>query len=299
MTYMFFLPLLVYGVHLALAGDMSLLLIATASFLIALFPNAFAQFEQLTKQKNPAVSECFSDRLDYLLPDFLITADVAVEGPAALCRSLVKQLFRESKEELWCLSDCLECFETFHESNESISDFIFRLENRARVPMPFSVVLEGQLQGDIEDAIARSKDRPFRLITLGFAMPTSSSKFLILDSEMPARVVAEMEGIQQSLILSENSLTCEPANDFGDYRAPSGSSLNLIGNSSGKHRASSRDKSKGFNFPLRRNVINKAKPSFRRLATQNQVSEGLSEQVGRSDAISDITTRLRQLGHGI
>jgi hypothetical protein len=298
-TYIFFLPLLVYGFHLALAGDMSLLFITTASFLIALVPNAFTRFAQLTEQKNPEVSEGFPDRLDYLLPDFSITADVAVEGPAALCRSLVRQLFRESKEELWCLSDCLECFETFHESNESISEFISRIENRASVAMPFNVVLEAQPQVELEAAIARLADRPFRLITLGFSLPTSSSKFLILDNALPARVVAEIEGIQQRLILSENSLTCQPANDFGDYRAPSGSSLNLIGNSSGKHRASSRDKSKGFNFPLRRNVINKAKPSFRRLTTQNQVSEGLSEQVGSSDAISDITTRLRQLGHGI
>ncbi len=296
---MFFLPLLVYGVHLALAGDLFLLLITTASFLIAFVPNAFARFEQLTKQRDPEPSEGLQECVDYSLPDISITADVAVEGPVELCQSFVKQLFRESKDELWCLSDCLECFETFHDSRESISEFISRLENRAGVPMPFSVVLEGQLQGDLEDAIARLRDRPFRLITLGFALPTSSSKFLILDSALPARVLAEVKGIQQSLILSENSLTCQPANDFGDYRAPSGSSLNLIGNSSGKHRASSRDKSKGFIFPLRRNVINKAKPSFRRLTTQNQVSEGLSKQVGRSDAISDITTRLRQLGHGI
>ncbi len=299
MTYIFFLPLLIYGIHLALAGDMSLLLITTASFLIAFIPNAFARFEQLTKQENTELSEGFPDRLDFSLPDFSITADVAIEGPAELCRSFVKQLFRESKEELWCLSDCLECFETFHESNESISEFISRIENRASVPMSFNVVLEGQHQGDLEYAIARLADRPFRLITLGFSLPTSSSKFLILDNALPARVVAEIEGIQQRLILSESSLTCQPANDSGDYRASSGSSFNLIGNGGGKHRASSRDKPKWFNFPLRRSVIDKAKPGFRRLATQNQVSESLSEQVGSSDSISDITTRLRQLGHGI
>lgn len=299
MTCIPFLPLLVYGAHWALAGDMSLLLITTASFLIAFAPNVIARLEQLTKQKNPDVSEGFPDCLDFSLPDFSITADVAVEGPAELCRSLVKQLFRESKEELWCLSDCLECFETFHDSNGSISEFIYRIENRASVAMPFSVVLEGQNRGDLEDAIARLVDRPFRLITMGFSLPTSETKFLILDSAMPARVVAEIEGIKRRLILSENSLTSQPANDFGDYRAPSGSSFNLIGNGSGKHRASSSNKSKRFNFPLRRNVIDKAKPGFRRLATQNQVSESLSEQVGSSDSISDITTRLRQLGHGI
>lgn len=298
-NYVFFLPPLVYGIQLAIAGDWSLLLITSVSFLIAGLPKILGSIAELNQHKSEEANENQFEHVNYVLPDVAITGDVSIEGDTDICRSFAKQLFWDSKEELWCLSDCLVCYESLDKSTETMAQFISRLEDRAKVPLPFTLVLESKPEGELEDLLLRLVDRPFRIISLGFALSTANSKFRILDGLMPARVSGQIAGEPKSLILSEDSLTGQPAYDLGDYGPPTSNSLDLIGGGGGKHRTPSSNKPKWFDFPLRRNVINKAKPGFRSSVIQNQMSQGLSEQVRGADSITDISTRLRQLGHGI
>ena len=96
-----------------------------------------------------------------------------------------------------------------------------------------------------------------------------------------------------------SSLPGQTRDDLGDLRSPTGYSLDLIGEISTKHGSSGGNKSKGLNFPLWRAVVDPAKRSKRTIAAKNQVGHGATGEVTGANAVTDISTRLANLGHRI
>lgn len=281
-----------------MAGDLSLLVIASASFLISLLPKIL---EALLATNNPAqdADESITNALkDYVLPDFLTTGDLAIQGELELCRRLAENLLGASNLELWALTDCLDCFESISKY-ESQEEFYTKLKGRARVPLPFNLIVESEIPGELEKLLDSFPERSFRVVQLGHDNSNSLSRLWVIADGDLLKVSGEIGGEQVKLILAGDSLTREPGDDFRNERPATSSSLDLVSNTSSKHRTTRSDKPKRFNFPIRRRVIDKAQTSFSGLSNQNQIGQGFPEQVGGANAIPDIATRLRQLGHGI
>ena len=94
-------------------------------------------------------------------------------------------------------------------------------------------------------------------------------------------------------------LASQASDDLGNDRPPAGDSLNLIGQVSADQSTAGSDKPKRFNFPLWRIVVNPAQRRQVSAAAKQQVGHRSAGEVAGADTVTDIATRLANLGHRI
>ena len=292
------LPLTLYGIHLAVSGDFLLLILIFLSAAVWALP-------KLLSEQNPRLQEVEETSgtgiLDagkhvFALPPKQITGDITLGGPTEACTSFVSKLFHDAVEEIWCLADLgLNCYKIIAwDSSSDIRDLL----DRSKISLPFTVIAD-------EESWQRlmvspwPQDRSFRLILLSAkALSTQSNLFVSITRE-GIRAQGNLGDQNVELILRDELLASEPADNLRQERASASGSFQLVGQASGKHRSSSSNESKWFNFPAWRVVIDKTKLRFRALSSKNQVRQSLASEVRGADAVSDVSARLRNLGHGV
>lgn len=94
-------------------------------------------------------------------------------------------------------------------------------------------------------------------------------------------------------------LASQASDDLGDDRPPASDSLNLIGQVGADQSTAGSDKPKRFNFPLWRMVVHPAQRRQVSAAAKQQVGHRSSGEVAGADTVTDIATRLANLGHRI
>lgn len=293
------LPQLLFGVHLAVGGDALLLCLSLLSLGIYLVPRLI---QQRSKEASNLVSEqdpgVFSDNNQlFLLPSAAITSDIFLVGPPALSVRFLRQLFAHSVEEIWCLGNFdLAVYREIHLGGSTERSGLAELAERSRLSLPFTLVAHLDDWNRVQTYFPA---RSFRTILLCNQATNSSSKLALSFIDGEIRAVGTIGADAVSLVVREQLPASEPANDAREDGVLAAGTLNLVSHASGKHGTTRSNKAKWFNFPLGRAMVSKAELGFRAGPTKNQVSESLPSQVRGANAIADISTRLRQLGHGI
>lgn len=295
------LPLLLYSIHLALTGDMILFFLIVASAFIALLPRLLSA--KVSKvEKSPEVLEPGIFTLDnqpFVLPPASITQDISLVADFETGRRFLRMLLADSGEEVWCLDSFdIDCQKSISLSSSSSEADIAQLSARSKISLPFSLILKSTTWPRLSK-LPWIQNRSFRVIALGEPVPGCKSQITLEIREDHVQAIGNVGGEQVHLIYREDLLTSEPADDLGNQRASTGRSLDLVSQAGSKHGTSGGDEPKWFNFPIGRAVVDKTQTGFETRVAKNQVSEGLAGEMRGADTISDVASRLRQLGHGI
>ena len=292
------LPLTLFGLHLAVAGDFLLLVLILISSAVWALPRFLTDHNPHLPEVEVTSGTGILDEGKHLfaLPPKQITGDITLVGPAEACTRFVSQLFIASVEEIWCIGDFgVNCYKSI--APDSPNELLDLLD-RSKISLPFTVIAD-------EESWQRlmvspwPQDRSFRLILLGSIALSTQSNLVLSVSREGIRAQGNLGDQNVDLVLRDELLASEPADDLRQERAPASGSFQLVGQASGKHRPSSSKKSKWFNFPARRAVIDKTKLRFRAMPSKDQVGQSLASEVRGADAISDVSARLRNLGHGV
>lgn len=292
------LPLTLYGLHLAVSGDLLLLMLILLSSVVWVLPKLLSkQNPRLHEVEKTSETGIFDEGNQlFVLPPKQITGDITLVGSTEACTSFVSQLFHDAVEEIWCLGNFgLNCYKSI--APDSTND-VLDLNNRSKISLPFTVIA-GDESWQRLVVLPWPQDRSFRLILLSAEALSTQSNLVVMDTREGIRAQGNLGNQNVDLILRDELFSCEPADNLRQERAPASSSFELVGQASGKHRPSSSYESKWFNFPAPRAVIDKTKLRFRTLSSKNQVSQSLASEVRGADAISDVSARLRNLGHGV
>lgn len=292
------LPLTLYGIHLAVLGDFLLLMLTFLSSAVWALPKLLSQQNPRLQEVEETLGTGIFDEGNqlFVLPPKQITGDITLVGSTEACTSFVSQLFHDADEEMWCLGELgLNCYKSIAgDSTNEIRDLI----DRSKISLPFTVISDEESWQRLTVS-SWPQDRSFRLILLSAKGPSTQSNLVLSITREGVRVKGNLGDQNVDLILRDELLAREPANNFRQEGASASGSFELVGQASGKHRPSSSNESKWFNFPARRAVIDKTKLRFRALPSKNQVRQSLASEVRGSDAISDVSARLRNLGHGV
>jgi len=292
------LPLLLYGVHLAFSGDFLLLSITLASFGINFLPQLFRDKEPIRTHDAAPLGVFDRERRAFILPPPAITGDISLVTQPEIGYRFLRQLFSGTSEEIWCLGEFnLDCYRKIIMGSATEED-IAELSARSRVSLSFTLIAQTADWHRLRNLLS-SENRSFRLMLIGDQATNTPSQISlnVIDGEL--RAVGNLGTEEVELTVRDQLPASEPANNLRDEGASAGGSLDLVGQASGDHSSARGDKSKRFNFPVRRSVIHKAETGFRTGSAENQISQGFSSEVRSADPIADITARLRQLGHRI
>ena len=293
------LPLLLYGVHLAFSGDILLLFLTLASFGINFLPRLFAEKEPVRTDNAPPLGVFNHKHQVFTLPPPAITGDISLVTQPEIGSRFLRQLFWGTSEEIWCLDEFnLDCYRKIIMGSTTEEEDLAELSARSRVSLSFTLIALTADWQRISNLLS-SENRSFRVILIGDQATNTPSQISlsIIDGEFKA--VGNLGTEEVELTVRDQLPASEPANDLRNEGASAGSSFNLVGQASGDHSSASGNKSKRFDFPVGRSVIHKAELGFRTGSAENQISQGFSSEVRSADPITDITARLRQLGHGI
>jgi hypothetical protein len=301
------LPSVLYGLHLSIQGEPLLLAISILSCILLLVPRLgfFADkpldLVQDFEKELGVVYE--KDNQVYVLPNGSETGDFALEGEFDHCRRFFAHLFTTTKEELWWVSKkqaSFECFESFDPSTaEERESFIQAIHRRAKVSYPFTVAVDAESASDFIEGLPTHRHAAFRLVFIGgrHALAKSQLQVRVEQNALIAEGIVADQKVELCVI--DQSLTGEPGNDFRDEGFSTGEILHSVRQSSRKHGSTGRNESKRFHLPFRGGMIDQAERRSRGVSIQQKVSQNLSSQMGSPDSITDIATRLRDLGHGI
>ncbi len=292
------LPLLLYGVHLAFLGEFLLLAITLASFGINFLPQLFRDKEPIRTHDAAPLGVFDRERRAFILPPPAITGDISLVTQPEIGSRFLRQLFSGTSEEIWCLGEFnLDCYRKIIMGSATEED-IAELSDRSRISLPFTLIAQTTDWHRLRNLLS-SENRSFRLILIGDQVTNTLSQISlnVIDGEL--RAVGNLGTEEVELTVRDQLPASEPANDLRNEGASAGGSFNLVGQASGDHSSARGNKSKRFNFPVGRLVIHKAETGFRTGSAENQISQGFSSEVRSADPITDITARLRQLGHGI
>ena len=293
------LPLLLYGVYLAFSGDFLLLSITLASFGINFLPQLFRDKEPIRTHDAAPLGVFDRERRAFILPPPAITGDISLVTQPEIGYRFLRQLFSGTSEEIWCLGEFnLDCYRKIILGSATEEEDIAELSARSRVSLSFTLIAQTADWHRLRNLLS-SENRSFRLILIGDQATNTPSQISlnVIDGEL--RAVGNLGTEEVELTVRDQLLASEPANDLRNEGASAGGSFNLVGQASGDHSSARGNKSKRFNFPVRRSVIHKAETGFRTRSAENQISQGFSSEVRSADPIADITARLRQLGHRI
>lgn len=292
------LPLTLYGIHLAVSGDFLLLMLIFLSFAVSELPKLLSeQNPRLQEVEETSGSGIFDEGNQlFVLPPKQITGDITLVGSTEACTSYVSQLFHDADEEMWCLGELgLNCYKCIApDSTNEILDLI----DRSKISLPFTVIADEESWQRLTVA-PWPHDRSFRLILLSAKDSLTQSNLVLSITREGVRAKGNLGDQNVDLILRDELLASKPADNLRQERASASGSFELVGQASGKHRPSSSNESQWLNFPARRAVIDKTKVRFRALSSKNQVGQSLASEVRGADAISDVSARLRNLGHGV
>lgn len=295
------LPLVFYALHLAITGDFLLLALILASGGIMLLPRFFDLRQRKPPSTEPPSNPGVFDQSNqiFLIPPPKATGDISLSGPPDICYRFLRQLFRDSTEEIWCLGQFdFNCHRSIYLASTEAENDLAELVARSKVSLPFTLLAEPTAWNQIKD-LPWAEPRTFRVILVGEPKSETSSELILSVNHEGICAVGNLGADFVDLIARENLSSSQPADDFRNERASSSGSFDLISQASGKHRPSSGDKSERFNFPIRRLVVDKTKSRLKAGYAKDQIGERFAGQVGSANTITDIATRLRQLGHGI
>lgn len=293
------LPMLLYGVHLAFSGEILLLLLILASFGINFLPRLFRDKEPEATGEALLPGVLDRDNKAFILPPPAITGDISLVTQPEIGYRFLRQLFWESSEEIWSLGECnLDCHRKIIMGSATEDDAIAELSARSRISLPFTLIAETADWQRLSNLLS-FEDRSFRLILISDQAINVPSQITlsIMDAELIA--IGNIGTEEVELTVREQLPASEPANDLRNEGAPAGGSFNLVRQASSDHSSARGNKAKRLNFPVGRSMIHKAKTGFRAGSPKNQIGQGFAGQVRSADPITDITARLRQLGHGI
>lgn len=253
-------------------------------------------------QKEPGVVYDQENQV-YVLPAVSQTGDFLLEGKLDHCTRLLAFLFASANEELWWVSTHKDAIKSFQAVDPSIFEerdlFTKSLHSRAKVSYPFTVLVDGESAGDFLDVLVAERQQTLRFVVIGTRLESASGHLKVRAEHSALIAEGRIADRQVELTVIDGSLTSEPADDPRDERLSTSERLELVSQASRHHGSTRRNESKRFNFPFRRRVIDEAKGSLRSIPTQNQVGQNLSSQMGSANPVTDITARLRDLGHGV
>ncbi len=292
------LPLTLYGIHLAVSGDFLLLMLILLSSAVWTLPKLLSEQNPRLHEVEETLGTGIFDEGNqlFVLPPKQITGDITLVGSTGACSRFVSHLFHDAVEEIWCLGELgLNCYKSI--APDSTNEIRYLID-RSKISLPFTVIADEESWQRLTVS-PWPQDRSFRLILLSANGPSNQSNIVLSITREGVRAKGNIGDQNVDLILRDELLTSEPADNLRQERASASSSFELVGQASGKHRSSSSNESKWFNFPARRAVIDETKLRFRALSSKNQVRQSLPSEVRGSDAISDVSARLRNLGHGV
>jgi len=314
MTGLPLLPLALYGIHLALRGDPLLLILSAATGVIWLLPI-------LLEPRNKPLVEVAQNQWHRPEGNRLETSEgitllfpsgagviYGVEGAASDLLDFFESFSVCLDQEVWVLSEHrLRQAESMKqlsldENRDLLSRFMTDFEKRSQISFPVNLfVIEVSSRAEEISSWIESLENTssLRIFYSGKLNLRSDARLLVEQKSGVFRISCNSENLTFEAFMRNLSFPGENANQLRDQGISSSELFNLIGNSGGKHSSPGSNKPKRFNLPLGRGVIDKAKASQTGFSTKNQISLNPTSEVRGSNPITDITSRLTNLGHGI
>ncbi len=244
-----------------------------------------------------------ANELPFQLPSKAETGDICLVGELSECGRFFSHLISGSEEEVWWIANlagppvCFRCFDS--SSPQEMELFRDMVLERSRIPHPFTLFLADSAANKLVEELFGARSRTFRIVYVKDKHLGASSYLSVKKEHNTLVATGKIAGENLVLRVKEDLLSSEQSDDPRDEGPSARKTLDLVGQASTNQRAPRRDEPKRFKFPFRRTVINKAKIAFGGGSSQNQISQSFAGEMRSPDAVSDITTRLRHLGHGI
>ena len=244
-----------------------------------------------------------TNQLSFQLPSRAETGDICLVGEQSECGRFFSHLISGSEEEVWWISDsagppaCFRCFDS--SSPQEMKLFRDAILERSRISHPLTLFLADSAANKLVEELFGAQVRTFRIVYVKDKHLGANSYLMVKQEHNTLVATGKFAGENLVLRVKEDLLASEQGDDPRDEGPPAGKTLDLVGQASTNHGSPSRDEPKRFKFPFRRDVINKAKIAFGSGSSQNQISQSFGGEMRSPDAVSDIATRLRHLGHGI
>lgn len=312
MQLLFFLPPLAYGFALATAGDFLLLVISMTSVVVWILPRLIesrtAELKPISESSpwpTPPLGQLVTkEGAEYQLPPSPKSQLIAMNLNGLDSEKFLCSFLQACQEEFWLVGSHSQAGFMQQISPDADSQllvtFAKQFKSRADIPLALNLLVT-----DLQAALAKEElaelfkdvEENYRILFLGRSRSEAA-----LDVEQRNgvyRVTGIISGSHLEFYFADSALTGEQTNYRSYEGLPSSQALGNVGKASSQHRTASGNKPKWFNLPAGRVVINKRERGEVGGLSKDQVGHGSSSEVRGADPVSDISTRLANLGHRI
>jgi hypothetical protein len=226
--------------------------------------------------------------------------------------------------------DRLQAMITNESTEQEVAAFLDSLERASSLRLPLMLIVDElgeamknrEIAGQLERYAAQGRSRRTYLVlanqTLSLIPRTvwtncatrvglSADPVDLAQLQITAKSPNDPDGPRVALIkkgsanligyLPDLGLAGESSDDLRNNRAPAGDTFDLVSPIGPQQGSPSGDEAQRLGLPARRFVLNPGKLGKRRVIAENQISHGAPSEIAGSNPVSDIATRLTQLGH--